>query len=973
MAGSDRDEVLDKLHVVEFYASYGVELKQTGSSLIGKCPFHDDTKPSFSVQPEHGLFNCFSCGESGSPFDLVMRIEKVGFPEAFQKLAEVAGVELKHASVKKAEEPLLEEKADNPHSALLKNQERIDYLRQHRGISLESITKWKLGWAGERVVIPVRDKHGNLVNLRMHKPSCTKDEEKTISVSGHGKLRLFPALPPDGDPVLIVEGELDCIKANQEGFSAVSGTAGCFNWNVELSRRLSGRNVVVCYDNDENGIKGSAKVAAMLSSVAESVRVLQWPKGTPDKYDITDFFIHLGGTAESFRALVDEAKPYRVKEPKGPRPEATDVSLSKATAKENTGLHLRMRAVLAGKDTEPYTIPGSVTASCDQGYGKHCSTCRMADVKDSTMTMEFSRWDRAVLGMIRVRDEEQTIAMRKAFGVPLRCPRVSFDVTRWENIEELRVVPEVNGKLETTESGSHDSRTIYSFSHGLKPNVVYEMEGVTFPDVVDQHATILVGKSTPVESDIGSFKVTPEIRERLSVFQVPEGMTMRDKMDEIASELEKATHIAERRDAQHVLDLCWHSVIGFSAFGQESPKGWVEVMLMGDSAQAKSSIVKKLMDYYRCGYFVEGGNVSAAGLTAGAKKGHGDRWEISWGAMVLHDRKLIAIDEWDQMPEEQIGNLKSVRSSGMVEIQKISHGAAWARTRLVLVANPKGRLPLSHFPNGAEALVKLFSSPADIRRLDLVMGLKSGEVTNAVLDRVWEDESPRYTPEDCHDLILWAWSRKPGQVKFTKATQEAIVHVCQVLGEWHVDRIPLLEPADLRWKVARLAAAAAARVFSTRDGETLTVLPEHVSFVSSLMARCYEADALNFKRIGERDRAADNRVRDTWDEAVNNLSKLVAEPMRLADYLRYNDYIKPRDLEYTLGLDLPTTKSLTKTMAGFGWLEQARDGFRKRSIVNSMLRLDEDGGFEKWKDDMGIAQQISSVDTTALFDRSYEE
>lgn len=58
------------------------------------CPFHQEKSPSFHVLDQKGLFKCFGCGEKGDVFTLAMKLEGLSFPEAVEKFAEVAGVQL---------------------------------------------------------------------------------------------------------------------------------------------------------------------------------------------------------------------------------------------------------------------------------------------------------------------------------------------------------------------------------------------------------------------------------------------------------------------------------------------------------------------------------------------------------------------------------------------------------------------------------------------------------------------------------------------------------------------------------------------------------------------------------------------------------------------------------------------------------------------------------------------------------------
>ena len=69
-----------------------VELRSVGSRLVAPCPFHQETKPSFSINEEQGTFYCFGCQASGDLFDFYGRLNGLDFKETLQALAEEAGV-----------------------------------------------------------------------------------------------------------------------------------------------------------------------------------------------------------------------------------------------------------------------------------------------------------------------------------------------------------------------------------------------------------------------------------------------------------------------------------------------------------------------------------------------------------------------------------------------------------------------------------------------------------------------------------------------------------------------------------------------------------------------------------------------------------------------------------------------------------------------------------------------------------------
>ena len=51
-----------------------VVLKKKGSNYWGLCPFHGEKTPSFSVNPERGIFKCFGCGAGGDGITFLMKI-----------------------------------------------------------------------------------------------------------------------------------------------------------------------------------------------------------------------------------------------------------------------------------------------------------------------------------------------------------------------------------------------------------------------------------------------------------------------------------------------------------------------------------------------------------------------------------------------------------------------------------------------------------------------------------------------------------------------------------------------------------------------------------------------------------------------------------------------------------------------------------------------------------------------------------
>ena len=69
-----------------------LELRPQGRHFVARCPFHQDNRPSMTVNPERQIWKCWVCDIGGDIFSFVMRREGVDFPAALQILAEQAGI-----------------------------------------------------------------------------------------------------------------------------------------------------------------------------------------------------------------------------------------------------------------------------------------------------------------------------------------------------------------------------------------------------------------------------------------------------------------------------------------------------------------------------------------------------------------------------------------------------------------------------------------------------------------------------------------------------------------------------------------------------------------------------------------------------------------------------------------------------------------------------------------------------------------
>jgi DNA primase len=87
--------IKSRLNIVDIVRRY-VTLQHVGNRWMAPCPFHQETKPSFSVDEENGYFYCFGCQAKGDIFEFYQRINGLDFKETLEELAQEAGVSLKN-------------------------------------------------------------------------------------------------------------------------------------------------------------------------------------------------------------------------------------------------------------------------------------------------------------------------------------------------------------------------------------------------------------------------------------------------------------------------------------------------------------------------------------------------------------------------------------------------------------------------------------------------------------------------------------------------------------------------------------------------------------------------------------------------------------------------------------------------------------------------------------------------------------
>ena len=80
------DKIFETARIEEVIGDF-VDLKKRGVNYLGRCPFHNEKTPSFTVSPTKGIYKCFGCGKGGNVVNFVMEIEHYNYPEALKYIA----------------------------------------------------------------------------------------------------------------------------------------------------------------------------------------------------------------------------------------------------------------------------------------------------------------------------------------------------------------------------------------------------------------------------------------------------------------------------------------------------------------------------------------------------------------------------------------------------------------------------------------------------------------------------------------------------------------------------------------------------------------------------------------------------------------------------------------------------------------------------------------------------------------------
>ena len=336
-----------------------VNLEESGGNYKGLCPFHNEKTPSFVVYPESSSYYCFGCKASGTAIDFLIETENVSFPEAIERLAQMAGVTLPKSEGNEIRDEfahlhvLLQRASDFYQSNL--NQAAADSLVmqyiKRRGLSQKVVSQYAVGFAPSgweniknylsdavekdvqsvgltkisrttdrvydhfrnRLMFPIRNLYGKVIGFggrviddeeepkylnSPRSPVFDKGSELYGFYEATRDVRRIPRL-------VLVEGYMDVLMLAQYGINYTVATLGTATSDQHFRQMYKRTNeVICCFDADNAGRNAAWSALSRALSTLSNERAVRFVF-LPDGHD-PDSFIRKNGK-DAFERYLDDA------------------------------------------------------------------------------------------------------------------------------------------------------------------------------------------------------------------------------------------------------------------------------------------------------------------------------------------------------------------------------------------------------------------------------------------------------------------------------------------------------------------------------------------------------------------------------------------------------------------------------------------------------------------------------------------
>jgi twinkle protein len=286
------EEIKAKSKLIEVVEAFTI-MKPNGSSLIGKCPLHEEKTPSFHIKGDR--YRCFGCGKGGDIFQFLADKENLSYPDSLRYLANKYNITLVEEGSQNYTLPKWKNKTDLSPS--------IVKWFENRRISQKTLIKMKISEGLE--YMPQREKEVNVMHFNYFRDDILvnikyRDSKKSLKLHKGSELILYNLDSLKGKTeAILVEGEPDCLAVIECGLDSKYAILSVPNGASEHRNNLQYLNNCIKYcehiekwhlgfDNDSNGRKLREDIAERFGK--DKCDYIEWK----DKKDANEVLMWYG-------------------------------------------------------------------------------------------------------------------------------------------------------------------------------------------------------------------------------------------------------------------------------------------------------------------------------------------------------------------------------------------------------------------------------------------------------------------------------------------------------------------------------------------------------------------------------------------------------------------------------------------------------------------------------------------------------
>lgn len=911
-----------------------------------------DSNPSLSVNPNTGVWHCFTCGikgniqkywsefikgrESGDSYtdwliDFlgISKSESFGlsssekdpeFKEFANKIREIHE-KLQNEYVKKTGKryilsgelcELLKEthtipmdQLDEWVDTLLANKEAMLYLFETRRITEDVIKKYRLGLNKYgKFIFPIINTEGYLINAKAYDPRCKDPQFKWAYLyKGYGTGPM-PINNFTQQKIYFFAGEPDCYCAISMGitgavtFGSEAITDVEKEFGPEKARQIFlGKEIVIVFDSDEKGLESAPKLAKSLYPYAKQIKIINldktesFPLGLdPTKTkevpgddknkkkriekDFTDYLKKNNfekSAMEAFNDLVENTTVYTqnfdrisrekykitLQESRYPKYFSADGSkileIISSVGEMNEKAFMcftnfRIVCSVMNRPEGPFRMCGNCSLPVMPNFlgsrGLNFHLVREIPKEHVNNPLYIKVDDHDFLGLIEVLDNQKETQQKVLCGINKRCEMVKVIDGIPEKFLRVKLKKDINEYVPiqniTTTGGADIDVDAYMIGEkDIYPNKTYNFEAVQTSAWSGQHAVLFIHKAEPIETCIDGFHQTEETHELLQIFKPKKDESIADHLKKRYDIFGDAAGLTGRQEMFFLSDLAFFSTPEINnKLLPQVPRGWVEILIAGDTRTGKSIVARFLHNQYKIGDVITGSTaVTRSGLMGGITKTN-NKSVISWGKIPMNDKSIIIIDELSQVNMEVLHDMKGCRSEGIVSIDTIKSGRALARTRKLMLSNK--REGQDDKAKGVQFIKDLCGNAETVARFDLAWVPRKTDIDVRTFKSEYKPIFTEFTEYQCQMLIRFVYSRTPSEIILEDGFEEAVVNHTNVLLEKYHPSTELINQ-EMNARLVRLSVSLASMLYSTVEGDwnKIFVKKEHTDYIVNFINYLY--------------------------------------------------------------------------------------------------------------------------------------